>query len=119
MGVSEVCAPLRTAVDDALEKAGLPSVRRVNGADVDVAARVDVVQQKVDRQFGTTFAIRTYSIELEGETTKTGEAVSMPGVENLSFDPQFGSERANERARVVAAAVVDRVKAFAAAKKAR
>jgi serine/threonine protein kinase len=119
LGVAEICAPLRTAMDEALEKAGLPSVRRVNGADVDVAARVDVVQQKVDRQFGTTFAVRTYSIELDGETTKTGEAVSMPGVENLSFDQQFGSERANERARVVAAGVVDRVKAFAAAKKAR
>jgi hypothetical protein len=118
-GPNEVCNPLRTAVDEALGGAGLTIVRRPTGADIDVEAQVEVLQQNVDRQFGTTFAVRTYSIVLNGETTKTGEVVSMPSVENLSFDQRVGSERANERARLVAAGVVERVKAFAAAKKAR
>ena len=94
-------------------------MRRPGGADIDVEAQVDVLQQNVDRQFGTTFAVRTYSIVLNGETTKTNEVVSMPGVDNLSFDQRVGSERANERARLVAAGVVERVKEFAAKKRAR
>jgi hypothetical protein len=118
-GPAEVCNPLRTAVDEALGGAGLTIVRRANAADIDVEAQVEVLQQNVDRQFGTTFAVRTYSIVLNGETTKTSEVVSMPSVDNLSFDQRVGSERANERARLVAAGVVERVKAFAAAKSAR
>lgn len=118
-GPTEVCAPMRSAVDEALGGAGLTSVRRANAADVDVSAQVEVLQQNVDRQFGTVFAVRTYSIALSGETTKSGEVVSMPSVDNLSFDQRLGGERANERARVVAAGVVERVKAFAAAKRSR
>jgi hypothetical protein len=114
-----VCNPLRTALDEALGGAGLTIVRRANGADIDVEAEVEVLQQNVDRQFGTTFAVRTYSIVLNGDATKTGEVVSMPSVDNLSFDQRVGSERANERARLVAAGVVERVKAFAAAKRSR
>ena len=97
----------------------MPSVRRTNVADVDVSAQVEVLQQKVDQQFGTVFATRTYSIVLNGETTKSGEVVAMPSIDNLSFDPRVGSERANERARLVAAAVVDRVKDFVARKRGR
>jgi len=116
-GATEVCGPLRTAVDEALASAGLTSVRRANVADVDVSAQVEVLQQRVDQSFGTTFATRIYSIVLSGETTKTGEVVSMPSVENLSFDPRFGAERANERARLVADGVAERVKEFAARKR--
>ena len=94
-GATEICNPLRSAVDDALASGGLPSVRRTNVADVDVAAQVEVLQQNVDQQFGTVFATRTYSIVLNGETTKSGEVVAMPSIDNLSFDPRVGSERAN------------------------
>ena len=110
---------MRSAVDEALGGAGLTSVRRANAADVDVSAQVEVLQQNVDRQFGTVFAVRTYSIVLSGETTKSGEVVSMPSIDNLSFDQRVGSERANERARIVAQGVVERVKAFAAAKRSK
>ena len=111
-----MCAPLRTAVDEALAKEGLTSVRRANAADIDVSGQVEILQTNVDRQFQTTFAVRTYSIALTAETTKTGEGVSMPPSETLSFDPRVGSERAAERSRLVAAALAERVKAFAAAK---
>jgi hypothetical protein len=118
-GAPEVCAPLRSQVDEALEKAGLASVRSAARADVDVAARVEGTQEKVSQQFGTTFAVRTYSIEVTAEATKTSEAVSMPASTTLSFDPQFGSERAVEKARLVAGDIADKLKAFAAKKSGR
>jgi hypothetical protein len=106
-------------VDDALGSAGLTSVRRANVADVDVSAQVEVVQQNVDRQFGQTFATRTYSVLLSGETIKTGEVVAMPHVDNFSFDQRVGSERATERSRLISMALVERVQDFAAKKRAR
>jgi len=112
----EICNPLRSAVDEALEGAGMTSVRRANAADVDVSAQVEVVQTNVDRQFGQTFATRNYSVVLSGETTKTGEVVSMPAIANLSFDPRVGSERAVERSRLISSRLVERVQEFAAAK---
>jgi hypothetical protein len=118
-GPNEVCNPLRAEMDEALASAGLTSVRRANVADVDVEAEVEVLQQNVDRQFGQTFATRSYSIVLNADAAKSGEAISMPRVDNLSFDQRVGSERAVERARLVAAGVVERVKAYAAAKHAK
>jgi serine/threonine-protein kinase len=111
-GAPDICSPLRAAVDDALEKAGLSSVRTAARADIDVSAEADVVQENTNRQFGTTFAVRNYSIDVSGETTHTNEVVSMPAPTSVSFDASFGSERAVEKARTVASDIVDRVKAF-------
>jgi predicted Ser/Thr protein kinase len=111
-GVSEVCSPLRAAVDEALEKGGLSSVRNPARANITVLTRVEILQERVDRQFQTTFAVRNYSIEVSAETTSTSETVTMPPTTTLSFDPQFGSERSTEKARLIAGDVVDRIKAF-------
>ena len=116
-GPPEICSVLRAQVDDALEKSGLSSVRSAQRADVDVGARVNALQQKVTQEFSTMLAVRTYSIELEAETTRTSERVAMPPPATLNFDPQFGSERVVEKARLVASDIVDRVKAFAARKR--
>jgi serine/threonine-protein kinase len=116
-GPSEICSALRTAVDEAMENGGLSAVRQAARADVDVAATVEGVQETVTNQFQTTFAVRTYAIDVIAETTRTSEAVSMPPPSNLSFDPQFGSARIAERARLVAADIVDRVKTFAKKKR--
>jgi serine/threonine-protein kinase len=116
-GAPEICGPLRAAVEEALDAGGLPAVRLPARADIAVAAEVEGVQQAVSQQFQTTFAVRTYSIEVSAETTRTDEAVSMPPPSNLSFDPQFGSARVAERARLVAADIVERVKAFAKRKR--
>jgi hypothetical protein len=99
-------------VEEALEGANLTSVRNAARADIDVAATVEGLQENVTRQFQTTFAVRTYSIDLSAETTRTSEAVPMPPPSNVSFDPQFGTARVTERSRLVAADVVERVKAF-------
>jgi hypothetical protein len=113
-GPAEICAPLRTALAEAVAKAGLTSVRRPERADLEVDADVSVLQEKVSRQFGTTFSVRTFSIELSAEKMKTSEIVPMPAVDTFSFDAQFGSQRARDRARLVAQQIVDGVKAFAA-----
>jgi len=98
-------------MSDALEKAGYSNVSTAARADISVTARADVVQERVDRQFQTTFAVRNYSIDVSGEA-RTGDVVSMPPPSTVSFDPQVGAERANERSRIVAADVIDRIKEF-------
>ena len=56
-GAPDICSPLRTAVDEALEKAGLSSVRNAGRADIDVAADVQVVQERLTQQFGSQRAV--------------------------------------------------------------
>ncbi len=65
----------------------------------------------MNRDFGTTFATRTYSVEVSGET-KDGQPISMPAPKTFSFDAQFGRERLDENARVIASDVVDKVRAY-------
>ena len=112
-GAREVCGALRTAVDEALDKAGLRSVRNAAKADIGVEARVTSLGENVARSFETALAVQTYSIDLTAETTGTAEAVSMPPSTTVSYDPRFGSERVVEKARLVAGEVVERVQAFA------
>jgi serine/threonine protein kinase len=111
-GVREVCGALRSAIDESLEKAGLRSVRNAQKADIGVTASVNRVGPQVAQQFGTTFAVQTYSIDLAAEATRTNEAVSMPPSTTLSYDPQFGSERAMEKSRLVAGEIVEKVQSF-------
>jgi hypothetical protein len=109
-GANEVCTALRSAVDNALQKAGFTSLRNPGRADVLVDATVTPVDERVSRDFGTTFAVRSYTIDVSAETTRGGEAVPMPSPETLSYDPKFGSERVTEKARVVAAGIVEKLK---------
>lgn len=106
-----MCTQLRSAVTDALDKGNAINVRVPLRADIIVEARVMVVDERVDRQFGTTFAVRNFSIEIDG-MTRVGETVPMPAPTTVSFDPQFGSERGAEKARVVAGDIAARIKAF-------
>ena len=117
-GAAEVCGPLRTAVEDAIGKAGLASVRTPARADIGVDARVEIVQERVDQQFRTTFAVRNYSIDVTAEAVKTSETVGMPAPATLSFDPQYGGERAAEKARLIASDIIDRIKAYVKRKRA-
>jgi len=111
-GAQEVCSALRTAIDDELEKARLTSVRNAARADIGISARVAGVEGRVTPQFETTFAVRTYSIALSAEATRTSEAVSMPPPTTVSYDPSFGSERVAEKARVLASEISDKLRAF-------
>jgi serine/threonine-protein kinase len=111
-GAPDVCAALRSAVSNAFEKSGLRSVNAAARADIAIGATAEALQQKVDTQFGTTFATRTYSIELTGEAPRAGDDVAMPGASTVSFDPSVGRERLDEKARVIASDIVDRVRAY-------
>jgi serine/threonine-protein kinase len=111
-GAPDVCAALRSAVSNAFEKSGIRSVNAAARADIAIGATAEALQQKVDSQFGTTFATRTYSIELTGEAPRAGDDVPMPGASTVSFDPSVGRERLDEKARVIASDIVDRVRAY-------
>jgi hypothetical protein len=107
-----VCPALRAAFDQALGKESLPIVRNPARAEIVIEADVSVVEERVDQQFGTTFAVRTYSVELSGEGVRSGEAVPMPAPSLFSFDARFGRDRLAENAYVLADSVVEKVRAF-------
>jgi eukaryotic-like serine/threonine-protein kinase len=111
VGAAEVCGTLRSTVGSAFEKAGLPMTRTQGQADVVVQAEVSLVEERFDQQFGTTFAVRTYSIDVEAEAPRLG-VVSMPPPRTLSFDARFGQQRVLETSRVVADTIVERVRSF-------
>jgi hypothetical protein len=111
-GAPDVCASLHTTVSDALDKAGFRLVTTPDRADIVVGAIADVVDEKASRQFGQNFNTRTYHIELSGEAPKLGDAVSMPPAATVSFDPTVGRERLEEKSRLVASDIVDRVRAY-------
>jgi len=111
-GAPDVCASLRSTVNEALDKAGFRTVTTVDRADIAVGAVAAPLEEKVTRQFGTTFATRTFSIELSGEAPKLGDIVSMPPATSVSFDASVGRERLEEKSRLVASDIVDRVRAF-------
>jgi hypothetical protein len=109
-GATEICSPLRVEVQAALERAHMPLATNAGRAQVSMSANVETLEQRVTQQFGTTFATRTYSIELSAESD--GLAVAMPAPRTVSFDAQFGRERANEAARLVADDAVTKVQEF-------
>ena len=97
-------------MQDAMERDGVSMAR--GAADVALTAQVAVVDERADRQFGTTFVVRTYSIEIEGDSPRFNESVPMPPPRTFSADARLGAERLNENARVAAIAAVERVRAF-------
>lgn len=87
-------------------------MRNPERAEVIVKATVTVLDERVDRQFGATFAVRTYSIDVDAETARSSEGIPMPPPRTFSFDQRLGRERLTENARVLADEVVEQVRAF-------
>jgi len=110
-GAGEICAAVQSSVNQALEKDNLPSVRSPDRAAIIVSANAGVVQERVNRDFGTVLATRTYSVDLTAET-REGDVVPMPPSRTFSFDAQFGRQRLEENARLIADDVVEKVRAF-------
>ncbi len=117
-GAPDVCASLRSTVNEALDKAGFRTVTSVDRADIAVGAVAAPLQDKVSQQFGQTFLTRTYSIELSGEAPKLGDAVSMPPSTTVTFDASVGRERLEEKSRLVAGDIIERIRAFIKKKRA-
>ncbi|MGE3955485.1 MAG: protein kinase [Vicinamibacterales bacterium] len=108
-GPVEVCGAIRTALADAMAKDGMPASASEERADVVLGVIVDIVEERAERSFGTLFVTRTYSADVEARSGD--EALPMPQGRTFSFDARVGRERANEQARLLAADVVERVRA--------
>lgn len=87
------------------------SVRDVPRADVAVQATVTLVDQQTQTMFGTTFTIRNYSIDVNGQAPRTGNNVAMPSAATLNYDARY-RDRLDEKARVVAASVVESIRDY-------
>jgi hypothetical protein len=118
-GAAEICGAVRTAFDQALERQKMPSVRRADRADVVVVATASLLDTRHEQQFGTSFAVQTFGLEVSAEAADGLEAIGMPPSRTFSYDPRFGRERANENARLVAGDAADRIQTFWRAKRGR
>jgi hypothetical protein len=107
-----VCGALTTAFEQALEREGLPRAARPDGAEILVNASATLLDTHQDQQYGTSFVVQTFSLELRAEAVRDGSAVSMPAARTFSFDRRFGGERAAEQGRLMAAAAVERIQTF-------
>jgi serine/threonine-protein kinase len=111
-GPANVCAMLGSAVDQEL---GRHSIRSVNDADVAeilVDAIVTESPPRVQESFGTTFVIRSFTVAFAAEARRLPDSVSMPPPTSFSYDERVGRERLTEQSRLMAAAVVQQVRAF-------
>jgi hypothetical protein len=107
-----VCGALSTAFENVLEREGLPHAARPDHAEVVVSARATLLETSPNEQFGTSFTVQTFILELQGESTRDGMAISMPAAKSFSFDRRFGRERAAEQGRLMADEAVDRIQKF-------
>jgi serine/threonine-protein kinase len=108
-GPGEVCTPMRSAFSEAITRDHM--IPAAGGrADVVLAITIEIIEERVQQSFGSTFLTRTYSAEVSGEAR--GAAVPMPDGRTFSFDARVGRERATENARLLAADAVEKVRAF-------
>jgi len=77
-----------------------------------VSARATLLETSQDEQFGTSFAVQTFSLQVQGESTRDGTPISMPPAKTFSFDRRFGRERAAEQGRLMADDAVERIQKF-------
>lgn len=110
-GEAPVCAALRSAMTDALQRQSMRPIGNQGSADVVLTAFASIVDERDEQLFGSSFRVRTYSIELEGEAG-TGDLIAMPDPVSVSFDPTYGQQRLQEQSRTMALAAADRVRAF-------
>ena len=110
-GFPAVCNALRATLLEQFQKNNIQPVREPNRAWIVITGNVEVVQERVSREFGQPMQTRTYTVDVSGET-RDGTPVSMPPPRTFSFDAQFGRERLDENARVIASDVTDKIRAF-------
>ncbi len=109
-GVQDACASLTHALQSRFDGEGMP-VASPRVADVFVGIRAEEIEARTENQFGTTFVVRTYSIEARAENARSGMMVAMPAPATFNFDARFGRDKLNEQSRVFAASVVEKVAA--------
>jgi eukaryotic-like serine/threonine-protein kinase len=110
-GPPDVCSALRSAMDQALKKDSMTSVRDATKADVALDSTVTLVDEQTQQMFGTTFTIRNYTIDVIGDARATSESVPMPAAATLNYDARY-RDRLDEKARTVAASVVEHIREY-------
>jgi hypothetical protein len=110
-GVSDACAAIGSAFQSELERRKVP-FSQFDPAEIEIAIFAEEVEARQEQQFGTLMVVRTYSIEMTGKAPRFRELVPMPQPETLSFDARFGKEKLNERSRVIASNVADKIQAY-------
>jgi serine/threonine-protein kinase len=115
-GVADACAAIGNAFQSELERRKVPFAQ-FDPAEIEIAIFAEEVEARQEQQFGTLMVVRTYSIEMTGKAPRFRELVPMPQPETLSFDARFGKEKLNERSRVIASNVADKIQAYWSRKK--
>jgi hypothetical protein len=109
-GVRDACGEIRTALQEALEKKGMRSVRPT-GADVLVNVAAEEIEARTEEQFGNTFVIRTYSVTLEADVPRFGDLVTLPP-RTFSFDARLGKDKLRGEAHVIATSAAERIEKY-------
>ena len=109
-GVRDGCAALRFAIVEECRQQGIRMARPPRG---DVLVRLDVeeIEARSEQQFGTTFVVRTYSIEAGGSSPHFDEELVLPP-KMVSFDARLGREKLREQSRVIASELVDQIRKY-------
>lgn len=110
-GAAQVCGALRSAMTDAIGRHSLRPVSNEGTADVRVVADVTLADESSEQLFGSTFVIRTYSVEFTGET-RDGEFVSMPAPTTLTFDAAYAQQKLPNDARTMATGAAGQVRSY-------
>jgi serine/threonine protein kinase len=110
-GPPEICSALKSATDQALAKDSMTTTRDATRADIALAATVTLVDEQTQQMFGTSFTVRNYTIDVTGEARASSDSVPMPSAATLNYDARY-RDRLDEKARTVAADVVEHIRAF-------
>lgn len=84
---------------------------RAPRADVVVQVDVEEIEARSEQQFGTTFVVRTYSVDAGGSSPHFDEELVLPP-KMVSFDARLGREKLQEQSRLIASELVDQVRKY-------
>ena len=111
-GAPDVCDAMRSELLRALQADAFSVSATQATADIVVAVNVVPLSESPSTQFGTPSIVRTYSVELSGNSH--GKPLVMPAKRVFGFDAVFGRPVLQENARQIASGTVEAVRAFTA-----
>ncbi len=109
-GVRDACALIQAMLRENVERRGMRVGRPAN-ADVLVRIEAEEIEARTEEQFGSTFVIRTYSVTLDAEVPRFGDAVTLPP-RTFSFDARLGREKLRGEAHVIATSAAERIERY-------
>jgi len=116
-GPAEVCLELQSALDQQLGGASMPSVVDADRANLLVDAVVTAGTPRAQDLFGQRVVVQPYTVAFAGVDRESSERVPLPAPTSFSLDERVGRQRLTEQSRLMAMAVVERLKAYWASKR--